>query len=220
MWRGRPRTRDPSCHPSRLLVASCHPEPPSFGGRGIWASRAKPRVLCEAIIARLARIPIFPTAWILICHSGLHSNPCHSDTALSPLSFRGAQRRVIWVCTAPPAPPFAVFEGWESTHSTKVAGQNPARRGINSPTLRGVTAQAVTPFFGLPDAGGSIYPTCRQPRSVGRPAGETPQGTGRVSLGLNACEHLRSVRCRWLQQRLRGEQGSELSLSELVSWFC
>jgi len=37
---------------------ACHPEPPSFGGRGIWASRAKRRVLYDAIIARLARILI------------------------------------------------------------------------------------------------------------------------------------------------------------------
>src|SRR5580658_3623749 len=36
----------------------CHPEQASFAQRGIWASRAKRRVLCDAIIARLARFPI------------------------------------------------------------------------------------------------------------------------------------------------------------------
>jgi hypothetical protein len=36
---------------------SCHPEA-FFAQRWIWASRAKRRVLCDAIIARLARILI------------------------------------------------------------------------------------------------------------------------------------------------------------------
>ena len=36
----------------------CHPEQASFAQRGIWASRAKRRVLCDALIARLARFLI------------------------------------------------------------------------------------------------------------------------------------------------------------------
>jgi hypothetical protein len=46
--------------PPLLLVASlcCHPEQASFAQRGIWANRAKRRVLCGAIIARLARFLI------------------------------------------------------------------------------------------------------------------------------------------------------------------
>jgi hypothetical protein len=31
----------------------CHPETPSFGERGIWASRAMFRVLCETTMARV-----------------------------------------------------------------------------------------------------------------------------------------------------------------------
>ncbi len=38
-----------------MLEFDCHPEQAFFARRGIWASRAKPRVLCEAIIERLAR---------------------------------------------------------------------------------------------------------------------------------------------------------------------
>jgi hypothetical protein len=33
----------------------CHPEQAFFAPRGIWAGRAKCRVLCDTIIARLAR---------------------------------------------------------------------------------------------------------------------------------------------------------------------
>jgi hypothetical protein len=36
----------------------CHPEQAFFAQRGIWASRAKRRALCDAIIARLARFLI------------------------------------------------------------------------------------------------------------------------------------------------------------------
>src|SRR5271166_1312691 len=36
----------------------CHPEQASFAQRGIWASRAKRRVLCDALIARLVRFLI------------------------------------------------------------------------------------------------------------------------------------------------------------------
>ena len=36
----------------------CHPEQAFFARRGIWASRAMRRVLCDAITARLARFPI------------------------------------------------------------------------------------------------------------------------------------------------------------------
>jgi hypothetical protein len=36
----------------------CHPEQAFFARRGIWASRAKCRVLCDTIIARLARFLI------------------------------------------------------------------------------------------------------------------------------------------------------------------
>jgi hypothetical protein len=35
----------------------CHPEQSFFAQRGICASRAKCRVLCDTIIARLARFP-------------------------------------------------------------------------------------------------------------------------------------------------------------------
>ena len=36
----------------------CHPEQAFFAQRGIWASRAMRRVLCDAIIACLARFLI------------------------------------------------------------------------------------------------------------------------------------------------------------------
>jgi len=36
----------------------CHPEQAFFAQRGIWASRAMRRALCDAIIARLARFLI------------------------------------------------------------------------------------------------------------------------------------------------------------------
>jgi len=36
----------------------CHPEQAFFAQRGIWASRAMCRVLCDTIIARLARFLI------------------------------------------------------------------------------------------------------------------------------------------------------------------
>src|SRR5580658_287572 len=43
-------------HPSGFVMqSSCHPEQPFFAQRGIWASRAKRRVLCDAMAARLAR---------------------------------------------------------------------------------------------------------------------------------------------------------------------
>ncbi len=35
----------------------CHSEQAFFASRGIWAIRAKRRVLCDAIIARLDRFP-------------------------------------------------------------------------------------------------------------------------------------------------------------------
>ncbi len=38
-----------------MVEFDCHPEQAFFAQRGIWASRAKRRVLCDAIIARLAR---------------------------------------------------------------------------------------------------------------------------------------------------------------------
>ena len=42
----------------RFLIVvqfDCHSEQAAFAPRGIWASRALPRVLCDATIARLAR---------------------------------------------------------------------------------------------------------------------------------------------------------------------
>jgi hypothetical protein len=40
----------------RVVVQfDCHSEQAFFGQRGIWASHAKRRVLCDATIARLAR---------------------------------------------------------------------------------------------------------------------------------------------------------------------
>jgi hypothetical protein len=41
-----------------LLLPHCHPEQAVFAQRRIWASRAKRRVFCDAIIARLARFLI------------------------------------------------------------------------------------------------------------------------------------------------------------------
>jgi hypothetical protein len=41
-----------------MLELDCHPEQAFFAQRGIWASRAKRRVLCDAIIACLARLLI------------------------------------------------------------------------------------------------------------------------------------------------------------------
>src|ERR1700688_4793365 len=43
-------------------VVDCHPEQASFAPRGIWASRAKRRVLCDATIAGLARFLIEPAS--------------------------------------------------------------------------------------------------------------------------------------------------------------
>ena len=34
----------------------CHSEQAFYAQRGIWASRAKRRVLCDAVIARSARV--------------------------------------------------------------------------------------------------------------------------------------------------------------------
>jgi len=39
---------------SDRVAIDCHSEQALFAPRGIWASRAKRRVLCDAIIARLA----------------------------------------------------------------------------------------------------------------------------------------------------------------------
>ena len=38
-----------------MVQFDCHPEQAAFAPRGIWASRALRRVLCDATIARLAR---------------------------------------------------------------------------------------------------------------------------------------------------------------------
>jgi anthranilate synthase/aminodeoxychorismate synthase-like glutamine amidotransferase len=46
------------CSLKRARPADCHPEQAFFARRGIWASRAKRRVLCDAILARLARFHI------------------------------------------------------------------------------------------------------------------------------------------------------------------
>jgi hypothetical protein len=49
-----------SFHGSPLVVGQfdCHPEQAFFARRRIWASRAMCRVLCDTIIARLARFLI------------------------------------------------------------------------------------------------------------------------------------------------------------------
>jgi len=39
-----------------VVQFDCHPEQAFFAQRRIWASRAKRRVLCDAIIARLAHL--------------------------------------------------------------------------------------------------------------------------------------------------------------------
>jgi hypothetical protein len=39
----------------RNVLPHCHPEQAAFAQRGIWVSRALCRVLCDTIIARLAR---------------------------------------------------------------------------------------------------------------------------------------------------------------------
>jgi hypothetical protein len=38
-----------------VVLVNCHPEQALFAQRGIWASRALCRVLCDTIIARFAR---------------------------------------------------------------------------------------------------------------------------------------------------------------------
>jgi hypothetical protein len=43
---------------SVVVRFDCHPEQALFAQRGIWASRAMRRVLCDAIVARLARFRI------------------------------------------------------------------------------------------------------------------------------------------------------------------
>jgi hypothetical protein len=40
------------------MQSCCHPEQAFFAQRGIWASRAKRRVFCDALLACLARFPI------------------------------------------------------------------------------------------------------------------------------------------------------------------
>jgi hypothetical protein len=45
-----------------VAQSDCHPEP-AFAQRGIWASRAVRRVLCDARIARLARFLIELSHW-------------------------------------------------------------------------------------------------------------------------------------------------------------
>src|SRR5271163_663064 len=74
-----------------VMQSRCHPEQAFFAQPGIWASRAKRRAFCDAIIARLARflitspdpsaLPEAPEAW-----QTSHRPPEHSPSRRSPES--------------------------------------------------------------------------------------------------------------------------------------
>src|SRR5580693_1134492 len=66
---------------SRAPAADCHPEQAFFAPRGIWASRAMRRVLCDALIARLARF-LIKTDY----YSSAHAKQINQIFTISPSS--------------------------------------------------------------------------------------------------------------------------------------
>ena len=70
-----------NCRENAVVHFDCHPEQAFFAQRRIWASRAKGYVLCDPIVARLARF------LVKLHHYGLLTGLAHGRLKLVLLGF-------------------------------------------------------------------------------------------------------------------------------------